>query len=64
MGDVGVLLMPSPTQQIDLLIEGGIVITVDGERRIFNPGYVAIEDGLIVDVGNGRASGFTPKGTP
>ncbi len=61
MGDVGVLLMPSPTQQIDLLIEGGIVITVDSERRIFNPGYVAIEDGRIVDVGEGGASGFSPK---
>lgn len=34
--------------RVDLLIEGGIVITMDGERRIYAPGYIAISDGKIV----------------
>jgi len=41
----------------DLLIEGGIVITMDAERRIYNPGYVAIDEGKIAGVGAG-ASGL------
>ncbi len=35
---------------VDLLIEGGIVITMDTERRIYNPGCVAIRDGKVVGV--------------
>lgn len=35
---------------VDLLVEGGIVITMDGERRIYDPGCVAISDGKIVAV--------------
>lgn len=36
--------------QVDLLIEGGIVITMDSERRIYAPGCVAISEGKIVGV--------------
>jgi cytosine/adenosine deaminase-related metal-dependent hydrolase len=37
--------------EIDLLIEGGWVITVDDERRIFRDGAVAVSGTKIVDVG-------------
>jgi len=47
-------------KKIDLLIEGGIVITMDAERRIYNPGYVAIQEGKIVDVGS-SASGYSAR---
>jgi len=37
---------------VDLLIEGGIVITMDEQRRIYDAGCVAISDGKIVGVGS------------
>jgi 5-methylthioadenosine/S-adenosylhomocysteine deaminase len=37
---------------IDLLITGGPVITMDGERRVFEPGYVAVRGNRIVEVGD------------
>lgn len=40
---------------VDLLIEGGIVITMDAEWRIYNPGYVAIREGKIVGIGSAAA---------
>ena len=36
---------------IDLLVTGGVVLTVDADRRIFRDGAVAIDNGAIVDVG-------------
>jgi 5-methylthioadenosine/S-adenosylhomocysteine deaminase len=36
----------------DLLLTGGTVITVDDERRVFEPGAVAIADGQIGYVGS------------
>ncbi|MBI4467724.1 MAG: amidohydrolase family protein, partial [Acidobacteria bacterium] len=35
----------------DLVIRGGSVITMDPQRRVFTPGYVAIRGDRIVDVG-------------
>jgi 5-methylthioadenosine/S-adenosylhomocysteine deaminase len=43
----------------DLSIEGGVVLTLDAARRILDPGYVLIRDGMIVDVGPGA-----PRGGP
>jgi len=41
----------SSGQDADLLIEGGIVVSMDAERHIYNPGYVAIKEGRIVGTG-------------
>lgn len=38
-------------QACDLLVENGLVITVDDERRVIERGAVAIDDGRIVAVG-------------
>jgi len=38
-------------QRCDLLITGGTLITMDGERRVFRDGAVAIRGDRIVDVG-------------
>ena len=35
----------------DLLLKNGIVITMDGERRIYDRGYVAVEGDTIAAVG-------------
>ena len=35
---------------VDLLIEGGVVLTMDAQRRIYAPGHVAVRDGRIVGV--------------
>ena len=50
----------------DTLIKG-IVITMDGERRVFTDGYLAIEDGRIAGVGRAseadwKATGETLQG--
>ena len=42
------------TRKADLLIDGGVVITMDAQRRIFNPGYVTVDEGKIVAVGPSR----------
>jgi 5-methylthioadenosine/S-adenosylhomocysteine deaminase len=38
-------------RRVSLLISGGIVVTVDGARHVFNPGVVAIDGTDIVAVG-------------
>jgi 5-methylthioadenosine/S-adenosylhomocysteine deaminase len=38
-------------QPVDLLIDNGIVVTVDAERRVIEGGSVAVHDGRIVAVG-------------
>ena len=40
----------------DLVIEGGTVITADENRSMFDPGYVVVQEGLITEVGEGRAA--------
>lgn len=42
-------------QEVDLLIQGGTVVTMDSERRVYQPGYVAIKDGRIFAVGPGQS---------
>jgi cytosine/adenosine deaminase-related metal-dependent hydrolase len=36
---------------VDIYVRGGWIITMDNERRIIKSGGVAIEDGMIIDVG-------------
>ena len=51
------LLWPGSTigqkrgQRVDMLITGGTVVTMDGERRVIEEGAVAVLNGKIVDVG-------------
>ena len=40
---------------IDLIVRGGVVITMDEHRNIYDPGFVAIKKGKIVDVGIGNS---------
>lgn len=37
---------------VDLLVENSILVTMDAHRRILRNGAVAIDDGIIVDVGD------------
>jgi cytosine/adenosine deaminase-related metal-dependent hydrolase len=39
---------------VDTLIEGGLVYTMDGGRRVIEDGAVAVEENMIVDVGGGE----------
>ncbi len=39
---------------VDLLVENGIVVTVDGQRRVLTGGSVAADKGRIVAVGNAK----------
>lgn len=51
---------------IDLLITGGTVVTMDGERRIFDNGYVAIRGERIVAVGDAaqlKSKGYQARQT-
>ena len=41
----------SPREVADTLIAGGAVVTMDGQRRIIDPGFVAIRQDKIVAVG-------------
>src|SRR5882757_6166646 len=43
----------------DLLIHNGIVVTMDGERRILTDTSVAIRDGSVVEIG--PATELRPK---
>ena len=54
---------PSSPQACDLLIRNGYVITLDGRRRIFRTGAVAVEGRQITAVGPDRdvAPRFRPK---
>jgi len=40
------------TIPVDLIIRGGTVVTMDGERRVIQNGGIAIKDGRIVQVGD------------
>jgi len=51
---------------VDLLIAGGAVITMDRDRRVFENGFVAIRGERIVDVGGAsemKAKGYKAKQT-
>ena len=50
-----------PAQTVDLLIEGGIVITMDAERRVYNPGFVAVDRGKIAATGPMSACAYEGK---
>jgi 5-methylthioadenosine/S-adenosylhomocysteine deaminase len=39
------------TQAADLLLAGGVTVTMDAQRTVFNPGAVAVRDNQIVAVG-------------
>ncbi len=56
----------STATSVDLLITGGAVVTMDGEWRIFDNGFVAIRGERIVDVGDAaqlKAKGYRAKQT-
>lgn len=42
---------PQKQQDVDLLVTGGLVVTMDGEWTVVEDGAVAIENGAIVSVG-------------
>ncbi len=42
-----------PLTHVDLVVYGGIVITMDKARNIYDPGFIAINEGKIVSVGMG-----------
>lgn len=57
-----------PTLTCDTLVKGGTVITMDGAKRVFLGGYIAISDGKVVGVGRDsecpyRATEETVSGT-
>jgi len=43
----------TPPRACDLLVKGGLIVTLDGADRMVEGGAVAIEQGRIVDVGDG-----------
>ncbi len=47
----GAVLAGEEVRWVDLLLTDGAVVTMDGERRLFDPGYVAIRGDRIVAVG-------------
>jgi 5-methylthioadenosine/S-adenosylhomocysteine deaminase len=52
------------TNDVDLLIVGGAVVTMNRDRRVFENGFVAIRGGRIVDVGDAtelKAKGYRQK---
>ena len=46
------LTAQSAPRQVSTIVAGGIVVTVDGARNIYNPGAVAIDGAAIVAVGS------------
>jgi 5-methylthioadenosine/S-adenosylhomocysteine deaminase len=50
VGLLAAVLTAESRQPVDLVIAGGIVVTMDGERRVLNPGSVAIRGNAIVAV--------------
>jgi len=53
------------SKTVDLMISGGTIITMDGERRVIKDGALAITGDRIVEVGNARElqSKYQPKRT-
>jgi cytosine/adenosine deaminase-related metal-dependent hydrolase len=44
--------MESAVEKVDLLIHGGVIVTMDAERRVFRDGAIAVRDGAVIDVGS------------
>lgn len=44
-------MAPDRSRDCDLLLDGGVVVTVDDQRNVFDPGSVAVKDGRILAVG-------------
>ncbi|MEE8350415.1 MAG: amidohydrolase family protein, partial [Acidobacteriota bacterium] len=44
-------LQAGDSSQVDILIRGAYVVTMDDERRVFTNGYLAVREGKIVGVG-------------
>ena len=44
---VGVAAQTAP-RQVTTIVSGGAVVTVDGERHIYNPGAVAIDGSVLM----------------
>ncbi|MBL9216068.1 MAG: amidohydrolase family protein [Opitutaceae bacterium] len=42
---------PAEPRKADLLVQHGVVLTMDGERRVFRDGAVAVAGGVILEVG-------------
>jgi 5-methylthioadenosine/S-adenosylhomocysteine deaminase len=56
----------SVSERIDLLITGGAVMTMDGERRVFENGFVAIRGERIVEAGDAatlKSKGYIARRT-
>ncbi len=51
IGAVAIAHAQSPRRRVSLLVTGGVVVTVDGSRHIYDPGAVAIEGRDIAAVG-------------
>jgi 5-methylthioadenosine/S-adenosylhomocysteine deaminase len=43
---------PAGTDVIDLIIEGDYVVTMDNDGNVFRDGAVAVNEGLIIDIGS------------
>jgi len=58
-------LAAQPQKPVSLIITGGIVVTVDANRRVLNPGAIAIEgtDIVGVDTPGNIARQFSAKQT-
>jgi 5-methylthioadenosine/S-adenosylhomocysteine deaminase len=48
----GVSVQAQAPRRVSLVVTGGIVVTVDGARHVFNPGAVAVDGTDIVGVGS------------
>lgn len=46
---------------VDLLIEGGVVITMDPTWHVYDPGYVAIKGSKIIDLGAKTSCSYSAK---
>lgn len=57
-----IALQASPRRDVELLIDGGVVVTVDPHGTVHDPGFVAFRGDRIVAVGPAREAGaFRPR---
>ena len=50
-------------QQCDILLSGGVVVTMDDERRVIQDGTVAVQENRIVAVGSRAELGSWQAGS-